>query len=109
MHRVSVFCHFHKKEVVVTERLWVEDVDKLHAEMAGAREALDSMRSTEWQGLDDDRMQLLARGLELALVASSASLGECRVERPFRPLYPLIDSSGNFKWCCTHPEPHCSS
>ena len=38
----------------------------------------------------------------------SVTLGECQVDVPYAPMRPVIDVDGNFKWCCTHPEPHCS-
>lgn len=45
----------------------------------------------------------------LAIAAASSSLGECRKETPFAPLRPVIDSNGNFKWCCEHDPEHCSA
>lgn len=38
---------------------------------------------------------------------SARLLGECRVEKPYKPLRPIIDENGNFRWCCTHSTPHC--
>ncbi len=37
----------------------------------------------------------------------SVTMGECRLDRPFAPLMPVIDSDG-YKWCCTHDPEHCS-
>ena len=38
----------------------------------------------------------------------SSLLGECRAEKPYKPLQPIIDEYGEFKWCCTHDNPHCT-
>jgi hypothetical protein len=41
-----------------------------------------------------------------ALMAS----GECRVDTPYAPIRPILQSSGSFRWCCTHKSgPHCST
>jgi hypothetical protein len=45
----------------------------------------------------------------IALTAASSSLGECRQKTPYAPLRPVIDSKGNFKWCCEHDPEHCSA
>lgn len=56
-----------------------------------------------------ETMTLQLEATRLMLSAMSATmLGECRVETPFKPLRPVIDEDGNFKWCCTHTPPHCS-
>ncbi len=45
----------------------------------------------------------------IALTAANSSLGECRKVIPYAPLRPVIDSKGNFKWCCEHDPEHCSA
>ncbi|MEL6645790.1 MAG: hypothetical protein AAFQ79_17800 [Pseudomonadota bacterium] len=56
-----------------------------------------------------ETMTLQLEAARLMLSAMSATmLGECRAEEPFKPLRPIIDEHGKFKWCCTHTPPHCS-
>ena len=59
---------------------------------------------------DDTEMLALALHASRLMLAMSEStlLGECRREKPFKPLRPIIDENGTFKWCCTHSPPHCS-
>jgi hypothetical protein len=51
--------------------------------------------------------QVLAGALQTVLLAADVLLGECRMERPFKPMMPVRDEKGNLLWCCTHPKPHC--
>lgn len=61
----------------------------------------------------DESIKTLADGLTVLLRTSLATLsavmssGECRKEVPYSPLRPVIDSDGNFKWCCNHNPEHC--
>ena len=61
----------------------------------------------------DESVKTLADGLtailktSLATLTAVASSGECRREVPYSPLHPVIDSDGNFKWCCNHNPEHC--
>ena len=53
-------------------------------------------------------IQTISQALRLSLAALSDSLGECRVQAPYSPLRPVIDSDGHFQWCCNHMPEHCS-
>jgi len=37
-----------------------------------------------------------------------SAMGECRRETPYAALRPVIDSQGQFKWCCDHTPEHCA-
>jgi hypothetical protein len=57
-----------------------------------------------------DETSAVADALELALVALESSMGECRMQAPYSTLRPVIDSNGQFSWCCNHaPDEHCRS
>jgi hypothetical protein len=89
------------------------DVEAFQQEAEQTAEKLSSLmegQGLEGQGLEDSSTDVVvARAAYLALTASAAALGECRREMPYAPLYPLIDSDGEFKWCCTHSPRHCTS
>jgi hypothetical protein len=51
----------------------------------------------------------IAAGLRLSLATMAESLGECRQAVPFSPLHPVLDTNGEFRWCCNHNPEHCSA
>lgn len=84
------------------------DVEAFNQEAQQTAERLYSL--VEGRGFEEASTEdVVARAAYLALTASAAALGECRREIPYAPLYPLIDSDGEFKWCCTHSPSHCTS
>lgn len=85
----------------------IGDVRKFAEEASEALGALDTTRSRGLrEGAGD--LEAVARVAELALFASSATVGECRVQEPYASLYPLITPDGRFQWRCTHDPPHSS-
>jgi hypothetical protein len=77
------------------------------------REVLkEAANRLESPGLDgsEDLAPTLVEGAELLLRTVATTLGECRRQTPYKPLFPVIDSEGRLKWCCSHsPEEHCAS
>jgi hypothetical protein len=53
-----------------------------------------------------DPLDALVRAALATVTALEASLGECRLETPYVPLRPIIDSEGAFGWTCTHSPEH---
>ena len=65
--------------------------------------------NTEDISLVEQKLLLNLEASRMLLNAmSSTVMGECRREHPYKPLRPIIDEDGKFKWCCTHTPPHCS-
>jgi hypothetical protein len=93
----------------VSERLSIDDVPGFQREAHAAVDGLVSLTDQERTRADGiSNLDVVARAAPLALTASAASLGECRCEEPYASIYPLIDSDGVFKWCCTHNPSHSS-
>ena len=101
------------------KRVSVDDLGDFYREVEATLEALQGVLKNQRiadgvlspraeSGFAADDLSVIARAAQLALVASSAGLGECRAETPYAPLYPLIDHDGAFKWCCTHDPNHCA-
>jgi hypothetical protein len=90
------------------ESMNIGDVRDFRAEATRLSNELDGF-VVRGEALERTEMNALLNAVQLSLAASAASLGECRRQTPYSSLYPLIDSDGAFKWCCTHPEPHCST
>jgi hypothetical protein len=83
--------------------------DALHERIRAAIDDLDSVGESESdQTVAQVDSQIFSAALKTALIAFSASLGECRRATPFSPLHPVIDASGDFHWCCNHDPEHCS-
>jgi len=57
--------------------------------------------------ISDVHLRVLARGVQLTLVAVASSMGECQLDVPYSPMHPVLNSTGQ-KWCCNHPTQHCS-
>ena len=57
--------------------------------------------------LAPDELQTLVVMTTALMLAAMSGAGECRKATPFSPLQPVLDDDG-FRWCCTHPTPHCS-
>jgi hypothetical protein len=55
----------------------------------------------------DAHFRVLARGVQLTLVALSNSMGECQLDVPYSAMHPVLSSTGH-RWCCNHPTQHCS-
>lgn len=43
-----------------------------------------------------------------SLLAITGGLGECRKQKPYSELRPIIDRDGALKWCCNHDPEHCA-
>lgn len=80
--------------------------DTAKALLAGAQARLEDRQEED---LSDAEVQVLFATLSAALLAAVTSLGECRRQRPFSPLRPIIDVDGSLKWCCNHDPEHCAS
>lgn len=62
---------------------------------------------TLWDQEWANQVHKTATALNSYLLASVSSFGECRKDTPYKPLRPVIDANGNFKWCCEHDPEHC--
>ena len=92
----------------MSKRLSVEDVGAFQDESRQTADELDAiLKRGDIEGTVG--LGVVARAAHLALAASAAGLGECREATPYASLYPLIDHSGKFMWCCTHDPSHCSA
>lgn len=76
------------------------------------KRARGDFRSLSLERPRPDQTEMLLLVLEANQVIlramSETLLGECRAEEPYKPLRPIIDENGIFRWCCTHTPPHCS-
>lgn len=54
-------------------------------------------------------MLVLARGLEVALTALAASVGECQMDVPYAPIQMVRHPDGTKEWCCSHSPSHCDT
>jgi hypothetical protein len=92
----------------MADRVAIPDMRAFQEEVHHALKRLTAVAAEEQTDVVPSEARMVARVADLALVASAAGLGECRQATPFAALYPLIDSSGTFMWCCTHEPAHCS-
>ncbi len=93
------------------------DIAGISLELESAIKQLEASRGPNLfvrSGHQQTQLEAVAEGLgaalrasQLALLATMASLGECRQDIPYSPLRPIIDEDGNFKWCCNHEPEHC--
>ena len=78
---------------------------------AKIEEAITSLGDVKREGVESADAQAILRAsstmLEGMYAVLSTTVGECRMAEPPAELYPVINASGDFQWCCTHPEEHC--
>ena len=53
--------------------------------------------------------QVIWMSVAASLLAATGGLGECRKQKPYSELRPVIDRDGTFKWCCNHVPEHCAT
>lgn len=80
----------------------------LERQIDDAVRALDELAATQTYDLfRTSGGATLAKGLRAALTLARASAGECRRERPYSPLRPVLDAERGLRWCCNHDPEHC--
>ncbi len=85
------------RAIAVVERL----------ERLTAVSAVDRLQLAVRPEQEEDAIALVAEAVRLALVALSASMGECRQTTPYSPMRPVLGVDGKLEWCCNHETEHC--
>lgn len=80
-------------------------LDELTGTHRRQRPAWDLTREAETGRVDE--ASVLAYALRAALVATRASMGECRQAIPYSPMHPVRTSDKRLQWCCNHSPEHC--
>ena len=77
--------------------------DAIRARLKAALDRLDRPVADD----EDRSLSEYESVLRSVLAELGGTIGECRREVPYAPLQPVIQPTGQLKWCCTHAETHC--
>jgi len=82
------------------------EIDAQHAihSLVGA---IGDLQSAALRLDENTRTKLYVSTAALSALLAGASSGECRLQLPTAPIQIVSDDNG-FRYCCTHPTPHCS-